>query len=78
MAVRQKLATQVETDLLAQMKELAQQEGRQIQFLFEEAIRDLLEKRRQTKLREPVMRKYEESVAEYGALYDKLARWEPI
>jgi len=74
MAIRQKFATQVETSLLEQIKELAQQEGRQIQFLVEEAIRDLLEKRKQVKLREQVMHKYEESVAEYRSLYDKLSQ----
>ena len=74
MAIRQKFATQVDTTLLAQTRELAQQEGRQIQFLVEEALRDLIEKRGKAKLRESVMAHYEESVAEYRSLYEKLAK----
>lgn len=41
--VREKFATQVDAALLNQLRELAKNEGRQIQALVDEALADLLE-----------------------------------
>jgi hypothetical protein len=70
---REKFATQVNSEILADVRNLAQSEGRQIQALVEEALADLVEKRRQTKPRAHVMAAYQASHEKFGALYKKLA-----
>jgi hypothetical protein len=71
---REKFATQVDPTILANVRTLAQQEGRQLQALVEEALTDLLEKRRQVRPRANVMAAYQASHEPFGALYRKLAR----
>ncbi len=71
---RKKFATQVDGALLADLRGLAKQEGRQIQALVEEAIAALIEQRRQGTVRPHVMSAYQRSHARYASLYEKLAR----
>lgn len=73
-ATREKFATQVNTKTLAAVRRLAEKEGRQIQALIEEALTDLLEKRRLGKPRSHVIDAYQRSHDRYGELYKKLAR----
>ncbi len=72
--LREKFATQVDPALLASVRHLAQQEGRQLQALVEEALADLIEKRRHARPRAQVMAAYQSSLEKYGALYQKLAQ----
>ncbi len=72
--VREKFATQVDPTLLANIRSLAQQEGRQLQALVEEALADLLEKRKNARPRAHVMNAYQGSHEKYASLYQKLAR----
>jgi hypothetical protein len=71
--VREKFATQVNAEILASVRGLAQTEGRQIQALIDEALADLIEKRKQQKPRAHVMAAYRGSVEKHGWLYKKLA-----
>jgi hypothetical protein len=73
-ATREKFATQVNTKTLAAVRRLAEKEGRQIQALIEEALTDLLEKRRLGKPRSYVMDAYQRSHDRYSELYKKLAQ----
>jgi predicted transcriptional regulator len=70
---REKFATQVDSDLLASVRNLAQQEGRQLQAVVEEALADLIEKRKNTRPRPSVMTAYLASHDKYAPLYKKLA-----
>lgn len=72
--VREKFATQVDAELLSEFRTLAESEGRQIQGLVEEAISDLLDKRRQEVPRAHVMKAYQKSHDKYANLYEKLAK----
>jgi cell division septum initiation protein DivIVA len=72
--VREKFATQVDPTLLASVRGLAQKEGRQLQALVEEALTDLLEKRKHTRARAHVMAAYQGSHEKYAELYKILAR----
>ncbi|QFY44302.1 N-acetyltransferase [Candidatus Methylospira mobilis] len=72
--VREKFATQVNREILAAVRALAEQEGRQLQALVDEALADLLEKRKQARPRPDVMAAYLESHAKYSDLYQKLAQ----
>jgi hypothetical protein len=71
---REKFATQVDSRTLAAVRRVAEKEGRQIQSLVEEALVDLLEKRRSGAPRGHVMAAYRRSHDKYGELYKKLAR----
>jgi hypothetical protein len=70
---REKFATQVDSDLLAAVRDLAQSEGRQLQVLVDEAFADLLEKRKQGRPRAHVMAAYQSSHEKFAELYKKLA-----
>lgn len=70
---REKFATQVKSDLLSAVRALANQEGRQLQALVDEAFSDLIEKRKHATPRAHVMGVYLASHEKYGPLYKKLA-----
>jgi len=70
---REKFATQVNSEILTQVRTLAQREGRQLQTLVEEALADLIEKHKNAKPRPHVMAAYLASHEKYGPIYKKLA-----
>lgn len=70
---REKFSTQVNSEILAVVRSLAQSEGRQLQALVDEALADLIEKRKQGKPRRHVMAAYQASHGPFAALYKKLA-----
>ncbi len=70
---REKFATQVNSEILAALRSLAKSEGRQLQALVDEALADLLEKRRLGRPRAHVMAAYQASHEKFGPLYKKLA-----
>lgn len=70
---REKFATQVNSEILSTVRSIAQTEGRQLQVLVEEALSDLIEKRRQGRPRAHVMAAYQASHQSFAPLYKKLA-----
>jgi hypothetical protein len=70
---REKFATQVDANLLSAVRSLAQTEGRQLQALVDEALSDLLEKRKHARPRASVMAAYQASHEPFASLYKKLA-----
>ncbi len=70
---REKFATQVSSEILSAVRRLAQDEGRQLQTLVDEALADLIEKRKQGRPRTHVMAAYQASHDKYAPLYKKLA-----
>ena len=70
---REKFATQVNSEILSAVRHLAQSEGRQLQALVDEALADLIEKRKQGRPRANVMAAYQASREKFGTLYKKLA-----
>lgn len=71
--VREKFASQIDRTLLREVRRLANAEGRQIQAVLEEALRDLLDKRREGRTRRRIMDLYAASHDRYASLYRKLA-----
>jgi Flp pilus assembly protein TadB len=74
MTGKEKFATQVTSEILAQVRAIAHSEGRQLQALVDEALSDLIEKRRNTRPRAHVMSAYAGSHEKYAELYEKLAK----
>jgi hypothetical protein len=72
-AIREKFATQVNSEILSAVRSLADKEGRQLQVLVEEALADLIEKRKKATPRAHVMGVYLASHEKYAPLYKKLA-----
>jgi hypothetical protein len=72
-SARVKFATEINTEILSAVRDLAQREGRQLEDLVEEALSDLNEKRRQGKPCAEVMAAYQDSHETFGSLYKKLA-----
>jgi metal-responsive CopG/Arc/MetJ family transcriptional regulator len=72
--MREKFATQVDRDLLAEIRKIAKDEGRQLQSIIEDALRAHVEERSKAKPRRHVMDAYRSSVSRYDALYEKLAK----
>jgi hypothetical protein len=73
-AAREKFATQASSEILAELRALAHAEGRQLQALVDEALGDLIEKRRNTRARPHVMSAYASSHEHYAEFYRKLAK----
>jgi len=71
--VREKFATQVNSEILSTVRDLARSEGRQLQALIDEALADLIEKRKQGRPRANVMAAYQASHGQFAPLYKKLA-----
>jgi len=71
---REKFATQVAPSILAEVRQLASQEGRQLQALVQEALVDLIEKRKNTRPRAAVIVAYQGSHDKFAALYKQLAK----
>jgi hypothetical protein len=70
---REKFATQIQAELLAELRSLAQSEGRQLQALLDEAVADLIAKHKNAKPRPHVIAAYLASHEKYAPLYKKLA-----
>ena len=68
------LSTRVDPETLAALRRLADKEGRELEALIDEALKDLLEKRRLGQPRDHVMEAYQRSHARFGELYKKLAQ----
>ncbi len=72
--IKEKFATQVHSEVLMAIRGIAQSEGRQLQALIDEALRDLIEKRKNGRPRAHVLSAYGTSHEKYTELYQKLAR----
>jgi hypothetical protein len=72
--MREKFATQVTSQILAELRAIAHTEGRQLQALVDEALADLIEKRKNTRPRAHVMSAYNASHERYAELYRQLAK----
>lgn len=70
---REKFATQVNSEILSAVRGIAESEGRHLQALVDEALADLIEKRKQGRPRANVMAAYQASHIKFETLYKKLA-----
>ena len=71
---REKFSSQVTPDLLIKMREIARNDGRQFQTVVEDAFRQYIESRSQTKVRPEVMAHFWASVEKNRRLGELLAQ----
>lgn len=70
---REKFATQMDPALLAELRLLANSEGRQIQSLLEEAVQNLLREKQKGSVRDRALALHESAMEKYDAVFRKLA-----
>ncbi|MDR2504407.1 MAG: hypothetical protein LBD82_08540 [Deltaproteobacteria bacterium] len=73
-AKKVKFATQADPKILAELRKIAGQEGRQLQALIDEALREYLARKQGNVPRRRVMLALHDSVTEYDSLYRELAK----
>jgi hypothetical protein len=71
---RVKFATQAAPEVLAELRQIAGQEGRQLQSLVDEALRDYIEQKRGIAPRRRVMQALHASMEQHDVLYQELAK----
>jgi hypothetical protein len=74
MTSREKFASQADPELLAQVRAIAAEDGRQLQAVIEDALRDYVSSRRGERPRREVLGHLEATVAEHRELYRRLAQ----
>lgn len=70
---KQKFASQVPAELLDEVREIAREDGRQLQAVIEDALRAYVDERRGQRPRAEVLAHLQSSVAEHRELYRRLA-----
>lgn len=71
---KEKFATQAAPEVLAKLREIAANEGRQLQAVLDEALRDYIEKKRTDKPRAHVLKALGDSLDDFDELYKALAK----
>ncbi|MDP9022909.1 MAG: hypothetical protein M3N57_09505 [Actinomycetota bacterium] len=70
---RQKLASQAAPEVLEAVRSIADEEGRQLQAVIEEALREYVERKRGERPRDQVLAHLQASVQQHRELYRRLA-----
>ena len=71
---REKFSTQADPHLLAEMRRIAESQGRQFQSIIEEAFTDFIDKNKHGKARSHVMAQFQASVEKNEELGKLLAQ----
>lgn len=69
-----KFATQADPEVLAALRKIAGEEGRQLQALVDEALRDYIEQKLGNAPRKRVVQALHDSMAQYDSLYRELSK----
>lgn len=69
-----KFSSQIDEKVLTLMKEIADNQGRKLQDVFDEALKDYIEKVQTGKVRPKVLETFTKSLLTYDSLYDKLSK----
>ena len=69
-----KFATQLDPSVLQSLRQMSADEGRHIQAILDEALREYIESKQAGKPRKHVLAALRASMTEYDALYEELAQ----
>lgn len=70
----QKFSSQAAPEVLAEMRKIAESQGRQFQSVLDEAMRDYIERQQSQKTRRYVLAAFADSLSEFDELYAALAK----
>lgn len=71
---REKFSSQASPEVLAAMREIAANEGRQFQAVLDEAMREYIERHEKLRSKRHVMKAFADSLGEFEGLYRDLAK----
>jgi hypothetical protein len=69
-----KFASQVDAEIIGKLRDIAKAEGRHLQALIDEALRDLITKKAQERPRPEVMAAHRATIAQLHEVYRHLAK----
>ena len=69
-----KFATQADPELLATLRKIAGEEGRQLQSLVDEALREYVDRKLGNTPRKHVMQALKSSMGQFDSLYQELSK----
>lgn len=72
--IREKFSSQASPEVLAELRQLAESQGRQFQSILDEALRDYLDRQQTNRPRRHVMASFASSLDEFDTLYRELAK----
>ena len=73
-ATREKFSSQAAPEVLAALREIAQQQRRQFQAVLDDALRDYIDRKQSERPRRHVMASFAASLDEFDSLYRELAK----
>ncbi len=71
---KEKFSSQASPEVLAELRKIAEAEGRQLQSVLDEAMRDYIERKRKGRPRRHVLAAFADSLEEFDDLYRRLAK----
>ena len=71
--MKQKFSSQLDADLLAEVRAISEEEGRQFQAVLDEALTEWVERKRGLRPRSEVLAHLKDSMARNRSLYRRLA-----
>lgn len=74
MSVREKLSSQAAREVLAALRQIAENQGRQFQAVLDEALRDYIDRQQKERPRRHVMASFATSLDEFDSLYRELVK----
>ncbi|MBX9896059.1 MAG: hypothetical protein K2Y09_12940 [Nitrosomonas sp.] len=72
--VREKFSTQAAPEVLSALQKIAESEGRPIQEILDEALREYIERKEKGQPRREAMDAFAQSLSEFDQLYRELAK----
>jgi hypothetical protein len=71
---REKFSSQAAPEVLAALRQIAENQGRQFQAVLDEALRDYIDRQQKERPRRHVMASFASSLEEFDSLYRELAK----
>ncbi len=71
---KEKFSSQAAPEVLAALRQIAQQQGRQFQSVLDDALRDYIERQQKERPRQQVLASFAASLEEFDSLYRELAK----
>jgi predicted transcriptional regulator len=71
---KEKFSSQAAPEVLAALRQIAQQQGRQFQSVLDDALRDYIERQQKERPRDHVQASFAASLEEFDSLYRELAK----
>ena len=72
--IREKFSSQAAPEVLAELRQIAESQGRQFQAVLDEAMREYIDRHQKGRPRRHVLQSFASSLEEFDELYQDLAK----